>query len=146
MPENKKIYELACIISPDVTDDRRNAWLDKITSLVKEQEGVVLDKPYIMDRVLAYPISKKTRGHLAIFRFEAGPSAPETINSEMRHETEILRFMLIEAPPIQKAPLFRTQKTDATAPTLASSIPAESRGDGLEEIDKRIEEILKSTS
>ncbi|OHA46164.1 MAG: 30S ribosomal protein S6 [Candidatus Terrybacteria bacterium RIFCSPLOWO2_01_FULL_44_24] len=148
MPDEQKTYELTCLIAPELDEDKYNSWLNRISSSITKRNGEMTTKAQMKEQLLAYPIGKKMRARLSVFKFMSPPSVPQELINEIRHEQDILRYLVIEIPKERKRPVrvkkpkledsASIQELDLNAP------PQESKRGSLEEIDKRIEEILKS--
>ena len=144
----QKIYELTCLISPDLNEEQYKSWLSRLKDTVIKYNGELIGEPQIREQKLAYPIAKRLRAYLAVVRYVSATSAPDAVMNEIKHEKDILRSLTINIPKERKRPVkIKKAKPEKAAPVSESQVlPEEQKKDDLTEIDKRIEEILKSSS
>jgi len=144
----RKTYELACLLSPDLSEEQYKSWLNRLSDAVKKLDGELLGEPQIREQKLAYPIAKRLRAYLAVIKYVSDTSVPDTIMNEIRHEKDILRYLTINIPKERKRPIKvkKAKPETAVSASETQAIPEKQKKDDLAEIDKRIEEILKSSS
>jgi len=89
-------YELLYIIQNELTDDAKNAIIEKFKSLVESLGGTVdvLDK--WGTRRLAYPIDYKTEGYYVLMTFAAASSVPQEVDRQLRITEGVIRNMIIK--------------------------------------------------
>lgn len=97
---------------------------------------------------LAYPIKKKTAAYFGWIRFFASPDKIEQLNRDIQFTEDVLRFLIVTPPkhidqePTQRReqapyPVEGQQKEEQQQPVV------EDKPISNEELEKRIEEILK---
>jgi small subunit ribosomal protein S6 len=58
-----KRYETFIIVDPDVLDEDRNQFLDRLKGVISDQQGILVLVDEWGSRKLAYEIKKKSRGY-----------------------------------------------------------------------------------
>ena len=144
----RKTYELACLLSPDLNEEQYKLWLNRLSDSVKKLDGELIGEAQIREQKLAYPIAKRLRAYLAVIKYVADTSVPDTVMNEIRHEKDVLRYLTINIPKERKRPVKIKKAKPETAAIVSETqvLSEEQKTDDLTEIDKRIEEILKSSS
>lgn len=89
-------YETTFILSPEVTDDQRNTFLEKIKTIIKAHEGQVLSVEDWGRRRLAYPIVKETKGLYTYIVFTGNNALVAEIERNYRINEQIMRFLTIK--------------------------------------------------
>lgn len=135
----------------------------EVSYLVKEEDGSKMVAKFVTDLggtiemegpvnkiALAYPVKKETQGYFGFFHISLAPEEIKNLEHELETKPGVLRHLII-TPPFKKMEL-RTRadgqagrapsKPVAAAPKAVSeNKPSESLTN--EELEKRIEEILK---
>lgn len=88
-------YEALYIIDKDVSDEDKQAVIDRLSEVVTSAGGEVsnIDKWGI--RKYAYPINFKTEGYYVLMEFTAEPAVPAEIDRLVRIMDETVRVMVI---------------------------------------------------
>lgn len=87
----EKNYELAFLISPDLTETEVSEFFNKIESLIK---GQVTKKQEPTRIKLCYPILKKKEAFICVLEFTTDDLG--NLQNELKKEKNILRFLLIQ--------------------------------------------------
>lgn len=88
------IYELICIIQPDLDETAFNGVLDRVKGWVTESGGSV-DKVDIWGRRrLAYVIRKQHEGQYVLLNISLNPSATAGLERNIRYQETVIRHML----------------------------------------------------
>ncbi len=155
MDAEAKNYEIAYLINPDIPEDGVFGEAGKITGFIQDARGVVgrIEEP--KKRELAYPIGKRSGAYFGWTTFTAAPEKIVEIEKRLKLEKDILRFLIVEevkrpvyefrARPrelagrsVRRAPVARLDTAEAFVPQA----PKEEDRAKIEELDKRLEEIL----
>ncbi len=90
-----KRYETTIIIDPDVSDEDRDAFIERIKEMILQKEGflVKLDKWGIQK--LAYEIRKKTRGYYTLTDYCGTGTLVAELERFCRIDDRILKYMTI---------------------------------------------------
>ncbi len=149
MESEKKLYEVAYLISPALTEEEAKDLHQKTKNMVLDLGGLIDHEGEVKKRRLSYPIQKMSEAFLAYFRMTL-PANQVAAFKEALNKKEILRFLLINTRPIplrQSSPriITKTIVPESTllpkAQPLRERIPETPAAD-VEEIDKKLEEIL----
>lgn len=145
----KRYYELTFIASPNLEtkelEELINSTKESILSFGGEIKNELLPKAI----KLAYPIKKFTNAHLISFDLELEANKTEDLKKVLDKKEGVLRYILFKkrAPKIiiqqeQKSPT-KTPKSQTKETTKKVKKPVKVE---LEEIDKKLEEILQNES
>ena len=88
-------YELLYIIDNDLTDDQKQAVIEKISAIITSNEGSVDKEETWGSRKLAYAINFKTEGYYVLTEFTAPAQVPAMIERQIRIMDETYRCMII---------------------------------------------------
>lgn len=88
-------YELTYLISDDVQESEITKITGKIGGIIAEEKGKVLKEESWGRRKLAYPIKKLLFATYITTNFELEPENLKNIERDSRHESKIIRYLLI---------------------------------------------------
>lgn len=89
-------YEILYIINNGITDEAKQAIVDKFAALVTTLGGSVVNIDKWGTKKLAYTIdNNKTEGYYVLMNAVANADAPAEIDRQMRNTDEILRQMIV---------------------------------------------------
>lgn len=140
------MYELTYIINPNLSDEEVAAQTDKVRSFINGKGGEIKNERLNEKRRLAYPIKKQGFGFYVTTEFELQPEHIEDTEKQIKLEQNILRHLLIvkEKIIISPRPAQRMPKiTESRAATEKPLAPAPKEKIKIEEIDKKLEELLE---
>lgn len=134
------LYDFSCYLKPELENDFDKE-TDKIKSVIKKVNGVLIEESVPLKKVLSYPVLKYKEGLFFFLKFMAEPKNSEFIKTSLKKEQNILRFLLTRdsynnkerTPKILKQKPLTEQKKQKSESTTHEQI---------EEIDKKLEEIL----
>lgn len=122
-------YELACLISPELSPEELNSFQERIISYIQEEKGILvkIDLPF------------KKKGEVLLFglNFQLNPAAIETFKKNLKADNQIIRYLLITKKVI------RAGEIAEKSPRFPKKIVKPKVG--LKEIEKKLEEILGET-
>jgi len=136
-----KLYELVCLISPEINEEELATLSEKINSLIKEKGGILEKEISLIKKKLAYPIKKKSVAYLKVLNFQLENQRLEELKKEIISEKNILRLAILNKKIAKikkerhKLP-FRTEITPTTREKPKKKVE-------LKEIEKKLEEILQ---
>ena len=91
-------YEMLTIFSASLSDEQKDAIVDKYAKLMEKNGGKVESvnkgNPWGL-RKLAYPINYKSEGYYVLYQFECTPDVANNVVSLMRIDESVLRQMCI---------------------------------------------------
>lgn len=88
-------YELAVIIKLNIGDEAVKEQLEKIQELVTRFDGTIDKIDEWGKRRLAYEIQKLNEGFYCFITFLADANAPKEIESRLRINENVLRYLII---------------------------------------------------
>ncbi len=139
LEKEKKQYELAVLLDDESAEGVVADFLTKNQVEIYQKDG-----PKTIN--LAYPIKKHTTAFLVVYYFYSLSSHIKLIESELRLQSHILRFLLI-TPPIQK--LQKTSRTDneikTNSPVSVDVNPPKTESVSNEVLEEALEKILQQT-
>ena len=88
-------YETIFIVDPDISDEERAPLFEKITELIPQQDGLLVEFDEWGTKKLAYEIKKKIRGHYIRLDYcGTGPLVDE-IERLFKIDERILKYMTV---------------------------------------------------
>lgn len=145
-------YEAALLLSAEVQEKELASRWKTLASEVEKAGGIIKKEVKPFGRNLAYPIKKggaKTRrAYLGTFYLEGkkeGASIIKALQELFKNQSEVIRFMIsslgaIPAETQRVIPAQREARRQATKEELVEK--QEAKKPSLEELDKKLEEIM----
>ena len=91
-------YEMLTIFSASLSDEQKDAIVDKYSKLMEKDGGKVESvnkaNPWGL-RKLAYPINYKSEGYYVLYQFESSADVAKNVVDLMRIDENVLRQMCI---------------------------------------------------
>ena len=88
-------YELMFIIASDVTDENREALIEKFKAYVESHKGTVAGVDKIGMKKFAYPINFKNEGFYVLFNLEMPAEEVDAMGKLMNITDGIVRHMFV---------------------------------------------------
>jgi len=88
-------YELMYILVNSVSDEEKDAMIEKINTLITKNGGVVESVDKIGSKKLAYEINKKHDGYYVLVNFSAESGVPATVTNTLRITEGVLRYIVV---------------------------------------------------
>ncbi|MBU1102119.1 30S ribosomal protein S6 [Patescibacteria group bacterium] len=136
------MYELI-FITDSLAGSIDNEAIGKVRSLIGNLGGGIKKEEIREKQKLAYPVKKRLAGCYVVFEFEMETEKIAELQNQLRQDSSILRFLIINKKGVKPEP---TRSRPSRAKVTAASMPAgEDKGEKvkIEELDKKLEEILK---
>jgi small subunit ribosomal protein S6 len=89
------LYELGLIVDPEVSPEEEATALERLETIITENDGTMIEKDARGRRQLAYPINKKNYGVYHFWTFEVGGDVLEKLNFELRTSDAIMRSLAL---------------------------------------------------
>jgi small subunit ribosomal protein S6 len=89
------LYELGIIVDPEVPPEDETTALERLETIITENDGKMVEKDARGRRQLAYPIKKKNYGVYHFWTFEVGGEVLEKLNFELRTSDVIMRSLIL---------------------------------------------------
>ena len=142
--ETQRQYEITIILSPELREAELSSFEEGIKLSLDRLGGSLKKKGALEKRNLAYPIKKFQSGYYLSINFLLNPEKLEELNSLLKHNKEVLRHIVVLAPEEETRAITR-KKTEPKVEKLKEKPKDKMEKKGkiqLEEIDKKLEEIL----
>lgn len=94
--DNNQTYELAYHLNPDIEESEVLAHVQEIQNLITQSSGSVLVSREPKHKHLSYPIKQKHYSYFGVLDFSAVPETIEKLNSQMKLQSHILRYLLLK--------------------------------------------------
>lgn len=120
-----KRYETTIIIDPDVSDENRDSFLERIKDLILQKEGVLLKLDKWGVQKLAYEIRKKTRGYYTLADYCGTGTLVAEMERFCRIDDRVLKYMTILLEAQADIESLKAKMAEAEAQSEASAAKAE---------------------
>lgn len=158
--KDQKLFELSYMLSPQIKDEEVSAYADKIKSIISQDKGAINKEQIPQKRKLAYPIGNQRQGYFGFVHFYFAPKHIEDMRKKLFLDTNILRHLVIGVnkkqiaqmqKPVQNIAAQEKAKKMMDKAVIEKQIfkkedavsSSEEQKVELEELDKKLEEILK---
>ena len=138
------MYELTYIINPVSSESDSNAVAAKVRSFIIEQLAGEVKKEYIGEKKrMSYPIKKQSSGTYVTAEIIVEPEKMDGLAKFLELNNDVLRHLILTIDERVKV------KKPARVKPITTGIPAEEISTartekvGIEELDKKLEELLK---
>jgi len=88
-----KRYETFVIVDPDVSEDDRNQFLDRLKEVISDQNGTLVLVDEWGSRKLAYEIKKKSRGYYVRLDYCGTGALVDELERLFRIDDRIMKYM-----------------------------------------------------
>lgn len=130
----KQNYELAYIISSQISEEASQEISKKINNFIQEKQGIVSESQLPKKIALGYPIRKQVFAWFQTTYFSIDSSNLSGVEKNLKEEKDILRYLILKTKPM------RIRSVRAPRKPLEKS---KSQKVDLGEIEKKLDEILK---
>ena len=87
-------YEVMFIIDPALEDEKRDATVETVQSIIAADGEVGKVDVWGM-RKFAYPINKKEEGYYIVVEFKSNPTLPKELDRRLRISDNVMRHIII---------------------------------------------------
>lgn len=88
-----KKYELMLILNTSISEEDRNASLEELRNLLKQNEVKIEKEDVWWDKKLAYKINKSDRGFYILMSLEMNGKLIKELSKTMNLDKNIIRYM-----------------------------------------------------
>ena len=88
-------YEMMFIINPTLEEEKKNADIEMVKTIVENGGGEVSNVDVWGMRKLAYPIEKKSEGYYVVVDFQAPADLPKEMSRRLRISDDVMRHQII---------------------------------------------------
>jgi ribosomal protein S6 len=106
-----KTYELAYIISPEMTSEEASAKAQEIESAIRSREGTIVKQLNPVARTLSYQIEKRASGYFGVIEFQLEPEKLLEVKDIIVKDKKIVRHMLVIKEAVEFKKARRTRET-----------------------------------
>jgi small subunit ribosomal protein S6 len=143
-------YELAYIIPAKFTEDDVPKINHKITRLILDSGGQIINEESWGKRKLAYPIKQNKFGYYQILKFALDPLVLQKIEHQLKLDSSILRYMTIKVKyrtttekEKKRAELKKVEEKKIEEKKIEKPKVEKVKKISIEDLDEKLEEILK---
>jgi len=149
--KDSKTYELAYHIIPDFEEAEVKARVQEITGLVSQSGGSIVTDREPKRVHLSYPIKNKNYAYFGVMDFTAEPSIIEKLNSQLKLQNGILRYLLLSKPERKEVRTLgeyrarhRVAKTHETSPAEPQKTTPKPKTEAEEkELEQELEKVIE---
>ena len=88
-------YEVMFILDPVAEDADKEAFTERVQTIIAGEEGVVGKVDVCGMRKLAYPIQKKNEGYYVLIEFQAGTDLPKELDRRLKIADICMRHIIV---------------------------------------------------
>lgn len=148
-------YELLYIIPTKLEEADKKSLMESVDQVITQNKGVIKDHSVWLTRKLAYPIKHIRQGVFILAHISLPAEAINKVRKELEIDENILRYLFTQVVESKAPAKARPQRVPKILPQeamqavkspepVAVSAPAEPVS--LEELDKKLEELLNEDS
>jgi len=142
-----KLYELGCLISPDLTEEDLKKITQKITESIKTVGGEIIQEVSPTKKRLGYQIKKQYIAYSFVLVFKLDSDKIEGFKNTLTSEPNILRSLVINKKIFkQRVIKERIKPIKEEGIEISKKIPEEKTKEEkkveIEDIEKKLEELL----
>lgn len=151
MSREAQLYEIGMLIRPELAEQEAAEVLGTVRSYVEQKNGIIESTIDPKMRQLGYPVQKAVQAYFAAIQFMVNPSVIAEVGRDITGNDRVLRHMIFSWKKESPRPAMRRHIDEGmwgNAPsTPVAEVPgkertAEEKQVAMEEIDKRLDEIL----
>ena len=88
-------YEVLFILDPASEDAEKEAFTERVQTIITDEEGTVGKVDVWGMRKLAYPIRKKNEGYYVLVEFQAGTELPKELDRRLKIADICMRHIIV---------------------------------------------------
>ncbi|MBS3811087.1 MAG: 30S ribosomal protein S6 [Halanaerobiales bacterium] len=88
-------YETAIVLKPDLEEEKREEIIERIKSVITDNDGEIKDVDHWGNRQLAYEIENYRAGYYSFIKFESTSDVLEKLEHNYRILAEIIRSLIV---------------------------------------------------
>lgn len=128
-----QLYEIAYILDGNLNEEKTKETAGSLRSVLEKKNAIFIEDNAPKLRKLAYPFGKQTSGFFGWMKFLVQPSDIKDIEKQIKRIPEITRMLIMKS--YREALMERRTK-------IRKRVETEEEKGRIEEIDKKLEEIL----
>lgn len=91
-----RTYELLFIVDGSLTDEQKEATIEKVKTLVEKENGTITTVDKWGMRKFAYPINYKSEGFYALMSFSAPTASIKNLDAIFNITDGLVRHMIVQ--------------------------------------------------
>lgn len=144
-------YDILVILDPTAAADHFEVIRERLETSIKSAGGAITNAEHGGLRKLSYPIKGQTSGAYLLLRGEFDPHAVQVLRTKLTLDKEVLRLTIAQGTTLsfqERAVIRQPMRAAVIAPmtetkTETIAKPAVSAAIQLEELEKKVEQILE---
>lgn len=88
-------YEVMYVLDPASDDAEKEAFAERVQTVITDGEGTVGKVDVWGMRKLAYPIRKKNEGYYVVIEFQAAPDFPKELDRRLKIADICMRHIIV---------------------------------------------------
>lgn len=142
-----KTYELAYIVSSEITSEVAEAKTKEIESAITSREGSIIKQSIPTAKTFSYPVSKTASGFFGVIEFQLEPEKLPEITDILSKDKTIVRSMVTikKAAEFKKARRTRTKVAPTEATPEVAVIAEKATPEIIEDEEEKKSEKVKKT-
>jgi len=136
-------YELSFWLSSNLTESEAESLFNDIIKKIEMEGGQVLSTQIPQLKTMSYPIKKETNGYFSFVQFSGDEIKLEELTKNIKLNKKILRFSLVRIPEFKQKIIARKIKRVSTSNKSERPLKEPSAEMTIEELDQKLNEILK---
>lgn len=88
-------YELTLVVNPETPEENFNSVIEKVSQLITQKGGSIVEVNRWGKRKLAYPIKHFMEGNYVLAQFKLEPKFIVELETNLRLPEEILRYLVV---------------------------------------------------
>jgi small subunit ribosomal protein S6 len=98
------MYEHVVITRPDISPAQVDAFIEEITTFLKEKGAAVGRIEYWGLRNLSYPIKKQRKGHYSCLNIDGPAVAIHELERKLRISDDVMRYLTVRVETLSDEP------------------------------------------
>lgn len=135
-------FELTCIIPSQIPAEKLSEIINQVKKAIGQREGEIISEN-VSEQKLAYPVKKHLQANYLTIDFSLEPAEKvNQLNKQLKLSDKIIRYFIVKKPlkPVKAEKRSRLKKAQ---PKPADKKEESKEKVKIEELDKKLEEILK---
>ena len=89
-------YETMFILDPDITEEQVNSTVDRVKSIIENQNGEIESVDLGGIKKLAYEINKKNEGYFVLINFRSSEDVPKELYRNFKIMDFVIRDIIVK--------------------------------------------------
>lgn len=139
--ENIKEYEMAYLLSPEVSEEKLDLEIAELEKIIKESGGEIIESGAPKKRWLSYEVRKQRQAYFGAFSFKIPSEGIGKIKSVLSLYKKIMRFLIV-SPSGVKSKNNRGEINGLLAAPIDKQEKQQEEPNNGQSFEKKLESIL----